>query len=360
MLILLYCNRKCLCHVYINMCTHVYILSIHNALFFMEVKLQKRFLQLHKCTFLIKEIYERIRPVGSQWLRMYGLPKIRKLNVSLRPILYMVGSVQHELAKWLVELLDPVLQSYSGCSVSDSFLFALIIRQPPRCVDTEFLVSFDISSLLTNIPLDESISICTDYLYRCYSRPTPFPEHIFIVLMELDPKSVSFSFNDTTYRQVDGTSMGSLMDPLLANVFVGFLEEQLFNNVHKPYCDVCYVTLACFLSRNEALKSFHCLNGFHSFRTFTMEEEKDNMLPFLNVLVGEGLSSFTTSLYLKPTFTGLYTSWDSFVLKSSKINLVKCLTYRVLMIFSKSRIGAEIKKDHWYLSEKRIPRQRHL
>ena len=53
----------------------------------MEVKLQKWFLQLHKCKLLTKEIYERIRLVGSQQPRMYRLPKIHKLNVPLRPVL---------------------------------------------------------------------------------------------------------------------------------------------------------------------------------------------------------------------------------------------------------------------------------
>ena len=49
-------------------------------------------------------------------------------------------------------------------------------------------------------------------------------------------------------------------------------------------------------------------------------------------------------VYRKPTFIGLYISWDSFAPKSRKINFVKCLTYGALMICSTSRIDAEIKK----------------
>ena len=48
-------------------------------------------------------------------------------------------------------------------------------------------------------------------------------------------------------------------------------------------------------------------------------------------------------LYRKPTFTGLYTRWDSFGSTKQKINLIKTLTIRVLMIYSESTLGSEIK-----------------
>jgi len=52
-------------------------------------------------------------------LRMYGLPKIHKEDVSLRPILSMIDSAQHELAKYLTSLLQPVLDIYSSNCLDD-------------------------------------------------------------------------------------------------------------------------------------------------------------------------------------------------------------------------------------------------
>ena len=66
------------------------------------------------------------------------------------------------------------------------------------------------------------------------------------------------------------------------------------------------------------------------------------MLPFLDVLVEKDSSSFITSFYRKPTFTSLYISWDSFALKSKKINFVKYLIHWALMICSNGSINAEI------------------
>ena len=98
---------------------------------------------------------------------MYGLPKIHKPDIPLRSILSMCHSVQHSLAKWLIQLLNPVLAFYSGFCVNDSFTFSSMICQLLPCVDSQFMVSFHITSQFTNVPQDEVISICTDSVNIC-------------------------------------------------------------------------------------------------------------------------------------------------------------------------------------------------
>ena len=75
-----------------------------------------------------------------------------------------------------------------------------------------------------------------------------------------------------------------------------------------------------------------------------MDEEKDNKLPFLDALVECCSFAFVTCIYRKPTFTGLYLSWDAFVIKSRKLNLIKCLTFRALKICSDNKIKSEFKQ----------------
>ena len=74
-----------------------------------EQKLQKCLLDFVNQNILSRDIYDRIRPTGSQRPHMYGLPKTHKENIPLRPILSMISSSQHELAKWLSKILAPVL-----------------------------------------------------------------------------------------------------------------------------------------------------------------------------------------------------------------------------------------------------------
>ena len=54
-----------------------------------------------------------------------------------------------------------------------------------------------------------------------------------------------------------------------------------------------------------------------------MDEEKDNKLPFFDVLVEQRSFVFVTSIYRKPTFTSLISNWDAFAPKSRKVNLIQ-------------------------------------
>ena len=148
------------------------------------------------------------------------------------------------------------------------------------------------------------------------------------------------------YGQVDGILMRSPLDPILANIFVGFYEKLLLDRFPKPYIYLRYVdgSFACFSSPNEALSFFHCLNDLRSSLTFTVDEKKDNKLPFLDVLVERRSFAFVTCLYINPTFTGLYLSWDVFALKSKKVNLIKCLSFRTLKICSDNKIKSEFEQ----------------
>ena len=88
--------------------------------------------------------------------------------------------------------------------------------------ETSFMCSFDISSIFTNVPLSETIKICAD---RSELNSPPFPEEVFIELMETATRSVEFSFNNEMYQEKDGVAMGSPLGPALANIFVGLHEE---------------------------------------------------------------------------------------------------------------------------------------
>ena len=91
------------------------------------------------------------------------------------------------------------------------------------------------------------------------------------------------------------------------------------------------------------------LNNLHPALEFTCEDERDRSLPFLDELVEKkekenGNLNFTTTVYRKPTFTGQYTSWDSFSARKYKVNLVKCLTGHALKICSPCKLQEELEE----------------
>ena len=168
--------------------------------FTIETKLQNRLRELLNSEQLPKQVYDEVRPTGSQRPRMYGLPKTHKEGTPLRPILSMVGYYHHELAKWLASILQPVLEQFSTNCIKDSFTFAQTMQDLRLEGKDVYLCSFDISSLFTNVPLKETIGICAEVLYKDPSSTPPIPQAVFIELMESATSSVEFSFNDTMYK----------------------------------------------------------------------------------------------------------------------------------------------------------------
>ena len=76
------------------------------------------------------------------------------------------------------------------------------------------------------------------------------------------------------------------------------------------------------------------LNSQHTNISFTYEKETNNSLNFLDVLVERKDNAFFTSVYRKPTFTGLGLRYDSFLPNSYKNNLIQCLIHRAYKISS--------------------------
>ena len=134
----------------------------------------------------------------------------------MKPILSATNKDNFPLAKWLTEKLKPL--SLNQCTVTDTFDFTNEINKG------EISVLYDVSSLFTNVPLDETIEILVN---RAFSNNWFNPTHnLALTRMDLvDLLSVAtrgqlFQFDGALYKQTDGIAMGSPLRPLLTNVFM--------------------------------------------------------------------------------------------------------------------------------------------
>lgn len=155
----------------------------------------------------------------------------------------------------------------------------------------------------------------------------------FRKLLELATKDSFILFNKKYYSQIDGVAMGSPLGPTLANIFLCHHERKWLLDCpsdFRPLCFLRYVDDIFVLFKSaDHVDGFHqFINSRHPRMNFTVEVEQENCLPFLDVNVTRLGSNFVTSVFRKPTFSGVYTHYDSFIPEVYKHNLLSTLLFR--------------------------------
>ena len=84
----------------------------------------------------------------------------------------------------------------------------------------------------------------------------------------------------------------------------------------------------------EAFRNF--LNGWHANMYLTNKREKQNRMYFLDIAIIRENKTFTTSVYRKPTFSGVYTHFDSFLPSAYKFGT---FTYSLIDAFEFALVG---------------------
>ena len=102
----------------------------------------------------------------------------------------------------------------------------------------DILVSYNVTSLFSNVPLDETIQILAD---KAFNDDWFNKTHVLnlsrdqlIELLNAATKNQLFQFNRNLYEQTDGVAMGSPLGPLLTNVFMCSIEDKLDQDGKLP------------------------------------------------------------------------------------------------------------------------------
>ena len=130
------------------------------------------------------------------------------------------NSFTHKWAKFFVPLLrDLTSNEYT---LKDSFEFAKVICEQNSDL---YMASLDVDSLFTNVPLHETIGICTQGLFESDSAVYSLNKKEITELLSLTTKESIILFDMEFYNQIDGVAMGSPLGPTLANVFLSLRKE---------------------------------------------------------------------------------------------------------------------------------------
>ncbi len=89
------------------------------------------------------------------------------------------------------------------------------------------MVSFDVSSLFTSVPIDEALSVIRDKLQNDESldERTCLSPVCITELLEVCLWSTYFRYNGNCCEQVDGAAMGPV-SAVVANLYMEFFEEK--------------------------------------------------------------------------------------------------------------------------------------
>nr|VZI03806.1 unnamed protein product [Spirometra erinaceieuropaei] len=268
------------------------------------------------------------KPTETAMARFYGLPKVHKPDVPLRPIVSLRGTPTYGLASWLFQKLR-FLTAGSQTTVHSAEQFLGKIRAV-TIEPNERMVSFDVVSLFTSIPQALAVEKLSDLLRQNYDGGDGQPTaQDLIELMGYCLKTF-FTFEGTTYEQIKGTPMGSPISGLIAEAVLQKLERRLFEE-YKPKFWARYVDDTFVIIDQDKINYYaEVLNSIMPDLRFTMEEEVEDKLPFLDVLIcRQPNGELATSVYRKPTNTLQIVSYNSNHPPQHKRSCVRTLYRRV-------------------------------
>ena len=174
------------------------------------------------------------------------LPKKHKIQSPdlvppFRTVVSSLNTYNYQLAKFLSSLLQPHLPNIY--TISDSFSFVQELNKIDA--SNKFMVSFDVVSLFTNIPLKERIDLAIFYITDG-NKELKLSKAELTQFFTIATAQTHFLLNGKVYDQIDGVAMGSPIAPVLANLFLGHYEN-LWLNKYKGLLSIFTVDMSMIL-----------------------------------------------------------------------------------------------------------------
>jgi hypothetical protein len=189
-------------------------------------------------------------------------------------------------------------------TVSDQLKFAEELDEK-QMAEGDILVSYDVTSIFTNVPGDETIQILADKAFEKewfnWKYNLNLEKFELVELLKLAVEHQLFQIDGKLYEQADGVAMGFPLGPLMANAFMcsiaeKLVERNLMPSLYHRFVDD-YITLQSNLAFAEAFLS--TLNSLHPSLQFTMELEIDGILTFLGTTLINKTGRLETKVYIK-------------------------------------------------------------
>lgn len=264
--------------------------------------------------------------------KFYGLPKIHKKDMPLRPITTTIGSAGYYLAKLFDRMLSFVFPR-TDYHIKDTYEFVKFIKSirsddiliPYDEVDEipnspsemnfgevhlkedDVLVSFDVVSMFTSIPFELVFDIIMSKA-EVFQFSFDIDRFLLARLVSfLLKECMVFTALDKIYKQNDGIPMGSCLSPTVARIVMDKVILHLLDRIPQ----ISFIKV--FVDDTIAAVHKDCidlaLNALNDFRPnqikFTLERENDAAsINFLNVTLHRKDTQILTNWFRKSFASG--------------------------------------------------------
>jgi hypothetical protein len=242
----------------------------------------------------------------------YGLPKVHKTPVSLRPVVSTTNSLLAVFSTWLdfkMKALLPLIKSHIHNSIK--VIQALKNIQIP---ENALLFLADAVSMYTSIDTHTGVSSIRDFLDSNKEQiPESFPTTLFLQILETVMNNDIFSFADTFWHQLSGTAMGTPTACAYATITYGHFENtQILPRFHnqllyyKRYIDDIFGIWAPPANNpsDSWLQFKQLLNSWGNLKWKI--EEPSSQTVFLDLTINLHNGKITTSTFQKQMNLYLY------------------------------------------------------
>ncbi|XP_076028455.1 uncharacterized protein LOC143017551 [Oratosquilla oratoria] len=168
----------------------------------LQAKVERELKELREKRIINDDEWKKMRPGDSTIPKFYGLPKVHKENIPLRPIVAFRNSPTYHLASYLAKLLRPLVTNSPHMLQNSADFIERIKGLNLRRGDV--LVSFDVQSMFTSIPRDLAKSALKSAMEenRGFLDNQKLSVSELMGLISLCLDSTYFRFRDHTYHQL--------------------------------------------------------------------------------------------------------------------------------------------------------------